>query len=123
MNLELEQPDSNIYIKHFENGKIAFPQHESSKNVIFDREKIIVPDWSVSKITCLNEENIKALIHPKYEIVLLGTGNSLIIPPKEILHAFAKIGKSLDFMNSNAACRTFNLLAHDEREVIAAIIV
>ena len=123
MNLELEQPDSNIYVKHFDNGEITFSQHKSTSNVIFDREKIITPNWSVKEVAQLNEDDISTLLHPKYEIVLLGTGASLIIPPKEVLHAFARAGKSLDFMDSNAACRTFNLLAYDAREVIAAIIV
>jgi uncharacterized protein len=37
--------------------------------------------------------------------------------------AFARLGKSLDFMDSAAACRTFNILANERRNVVAAIIV
>lgn len=123
MHLELQQPDSNIYVKHYQPGKIQFPKFCANTSVIFNRNSIIDHAWHVISCDDISKENTIALMTTVYEVILLGTGNTLIIPPQKILNMFTRLGKSLDFMNSSAACRTFNILAHDRRNVIAAIIV
>ena len=56
------------------------------------------------------------------EIVLLGCGAKQIRPSKEVRDAFAKAEASLDFMDTGAACRTYNVLAAEGRSVLAALL-
>jgi uncharacterized protein len=57
------------------------------------------------------------------EIVLLGTGAALQFPRPELTRPVidAKIG--LEVMDSSAACRTYNILMDEQREVAAALLI
>lgn len=54
-------------------------------------------------------------------IILLGTGPRLVFPPVDIRRIWAQAGLTVDVMDTAAACRTFNLLVGEGREVHAAI--
>ncbi|MFZ9035284.1 MAG: Mth938-like domain-containing protein [Francisellaceae bacterium] len=123
MNLELEKPDTEIYVKHFRDGEIILPNETLKTGVIITPDKIIMKCWPVSAMDQLTLETIDRLLDEPYDVILLGTGSKLQIPNAKIINAFARLGKALDFMDSAAACRTFNLLAAEGRKVIAAIIV
>jgi uncharacterized protein len=70
----------------------------------------------------LTIESCEEILALESEIILLGTGSNIKIPDNDIFKAFFKKNKSLEFMDSHAACRTFNILAAEERSVAAAII-
>ena len=91
--------------------------------MIITPDKIINDNWNIKSIDELNLDAIEALIELDAHVYLLGTGGTSLIPPQEIIAAFARLGKSIDFMDSAAACRTFNILANEGRRVAAAIIV
>ena len=55
--------------------------------------------------------------------VLLGTGPTIARPPKLVRDAFAAAGISLDFMDTGAAVRTWNVLIAEDRDAIAALLV
>ncbi|WP_151192987.1 Mth938-like domain-containing protein [Cysteiniphilum sp. JM-1] len=123
MQLEYEKPDTLIFVKHYKSGELTLSQQTFSHSVIITPEKIINNNWDVKSIDALNLDAIEALIELDAHIYLLGTGETSLIPPQEIIIAFARLGKSIDFMDSAAACRTFNILANEGRRVAAAIIV
>lgn len=54
-------------------------------------------------------------------IILLGTGLHQIFPDKSIRKQWAINGLTVEVMNTPAACRTFNLLLSEGRNVIAAL--
>lgn len=56
-----------------------------------------------------------------YEIILLGTGWQQYFPPSAWLAPFVAQQKSLEIMNTPAACRTYNILAAESRKVLAAL--
>ncbi|PSR73693.1 hypothetical protein PHLCEN_2v10612 [Hermanssonia centrifuga] len=59
---------------------------------------------------------------PKPEILLLGTGKRLILPPPSIRQYLTSIGIQIDVMDTRNACSTYNLLAEEGRRVAAALI-
>jgi NADH dehydrogenase [ubiquinone] 1 alpha subcomplex assembly factor 3 len=61
-------------------------------------------------------------IVPKPEILLLGTGRSVALPPPKLREYLNKIGVQLDIMDSWNACSTYNLLAEEGRRVAAALL-
>lgn len=123
MQLEHEKPDSPIFVKHYKSGELTLPQQTFSHSVIITPEAIINNNWDVTSIDELNLDILDSLIELDAHVYLLGTGATSQIPPQEIIIAFARLGKSIDFMDSAAACRTFNILANEGRRVAAAIIV
>ena len=59
-------------------------------------------------------ENIRTL--------LIGTGSVSVYPDKGLIRHIKSLGMGVEFMDTGAACRTFNVLIEENREVIAALI-
>lgn len=56
------------------------------------------------------------------ELLLLGTGETLLRPPVSLVEAAAKRGWRVEAMDSAAAARTFNVLLAEDRLVGALIL-
>lgn len=67
---------------------------------------------------------LRAVIdHPsKPEILVLGCGETFSLPPEELRVQLQEKGIALEWMDTAAACRTYNVLAIEERAVAAALI-
>ena len=59
---------------------------------------------------------------PKIELLLIGTGAAMNRPPADLMAALAARGLAVDFMDSRAAARTYNVLALEGRRVAAALL-
>jgi len=55
--------------------------------------------------------------------VLLGTGTTLRFPPPRLTRPLVEAGVGLEVMDTAAACRTYNILQGEGRNVVAALIV
>lgn len=56
------------------------------------------------------------------DFLLLGTGDTRVIPTKALERAFAKAGIGLEVMDTGAACRTYNVLLSEGRAMAAAFL-
>ena len=72
----------------------------------------------------LNEGHFAALLERvgELDVVLLGMGNNVEDPPFELRRALKTRGLAVDFMDTGAACRTFNVLMAEGRRVAAALL-
>ncbi len=68
-----------------------------------------------------NESCVHKLLENDAEIILIGTGQKCQFPEKAILQIIAQNKLSIDFMDTGAACRTFNILTSEYRKVAALI--
>jgi uncharacterized protein len=59
---------------------------------------------------------------PSIEFLLLGTGDDMQRPPREVREAFASRRIGLEPMSTGAAVRTYNVLLAEKRRVGAALI-
>ena len=57
------------------------------------------------------------------ELLVLGTGKSIIFPPRNVTFAFARRRIGLEVMDTAAAARTFNVLVGDGRRVAAVLYI
>lgn len=95
-------------------------RYEAGIAVMPDR---IVESWNVSGVDKLTATDVEALIELKAELVLLGTGDSLRFPDMRLLATLAAAGIGLEVMDTKAACRTYNILSEEGRDVAAALII
>jgi uncharacterized protein len=95
-------------------------RYESSLVVLPDR---IVQDWNVQNFESLAQRDIDALALLKPELVLLGTGDRLRFPDSRLLSSLAAARIGAEVMDTRAACRTYNILAEEGRNVAAALII
>ena len=81
-----------------------------------------VTPWRPTVLADLDEEHIRQIIAFGPEVVLLGTGARQEFPESELLRPFVENGLGLEVMDTAAACRTFNVLASESREVVAGLL-
>jgi len=96
--------------------------------VRYNRSLIVLPDrlienWEVNAAGPLDQRSVSALAALGAEIVLIGTGQVLNYPPVEVLRPLIEAGIGFEVMNTGAACRTYNVLAAENRKVALAIVV
>ena len=82
----------------------------------------LVTDWQPAGFDALEAADFARLAELKPEIVLLGTGARLRFPRPELTRALMEARIGLEVMDVQAACRTYNILAAEERKVAAALL-
>jgi uncharacterized protein len=95
-------------------------RHERSLVVLPER---LIEDWGVSGIDVLRQEKMAFLASLGMEIVLLGTGDHLVFPHPRLLQPLAQARIGLEVMDTQAACRTYNILMAEGRKVAAALML
>ncbi len=68
-----------------------------------------------------NEQCIAKLADYDADIFLVGTGRQCLFPDKAVLQTIAKNKLAIDFMDTGAASRTFNILSSEYRKVAVLI--
>jgi uncharacterized protein len=85
----------------------------------------VIADWKAKPLAELREEDFASLLdsppEKALELVILGTGEKSCFPARELMFAFARRGVGLEYMNTAAAARTFNVLAGEGRRVAAVL--
>jgi uncharacterized protein len=94
-------------------------RYEHNLVVLPDR---IVTDWQPAGFDSLTAADFDLLAGLAPEIVLLGTGARLRFPRPELTRALLEARIGLEVMDVQAACRTYNILAAEERKVVAALL-
>ena len=65
--------------------------------------------------------HFEMLLEDEPELVILGTGERTLFPPRELTFGFARRRIGLEVMDTAAAARTFNVLAGEGRRVAAVL--
>ncbi|PPQ94805.1 hypothetical protein CVT25_007442 [Psilocybe cyanescens] len=65
---------------------------------------------------------ILEVVTPKPEMLLLGTGKTLVPPPAFLRTYLSGLGIQLEIMDTRNACSTYNLLSEEGRRVAAALL-
>ena len=80
------------------------------------------PPGAVSDLTLEHFAPVLAAGREVSEFVLLGTGLVQALPPRALREALAAAGLGLEFMSSEAAARTHNVLASEGRRFATALL-
>ena len=92
------------------------------ENVVVTPERILT-GWCPAGFEALTDADFAAVAELQPEIVLLGTGARQRFPSLRLTRAMTEARIGLDVMDTPAACRTFNILAAEERKVAVAILL
>ncbi len=80
-------------------------------------------DWQPQGPDTLSEAHFAYFLDLKPEVLLLGTGSKLHFPHPRLYQALIAAGIGVEFMNTPAACRTYNILLGEDRNVVAGIML
>lgn len=122
MKLHLDRFDGRNSFTGYGPGHVLVNgrRHETSLVVFPDR---LIDPWPVTTFEDLVEPTLDFLAPLALEIVLVGTGSTLrMLHPRHYRRlSEARIG--VEVMDTNAACRTYNILLAEGRKIAAAIVV
>ncbi|CAB1275879.1 Mth938-like domain-containing protein [Candidatus Nitrosacidococcus tergens] len=90
-------------------------------SVILTRDK--VREWTPRTFDELKEGYFEIFLDIDPEVILLGTGNNLFFPPPSLFKKLFDHRIGVEFMNTAAACRTYNILVNENRRVAAALLI
>ena len=122
MKLSIDYNTSRYTIMAYETGSVTINNNQYSQSLIVTPEALICP-WEACSPEQLNRNHIEALIDMKPEIILLGTGKTLSFPHPSLISIAMQQGIGFEVMDTGSACRTFNVLASEDRKVMAAILM
>ena len=80
-------------------------------------------NWAVNAVELLQADHIDQILAFDPELIIIGTGNKLIFPAVEVYSGIIEHGIGVDFMDTQAACRTYNILMSEGRHVVAGLIL
>ncbi|MDO5102305.1 MAG: Mth938-like domain-containing protein [Lautropia sp.] len=78
--------------------------------------------WQVASFEALTAADFEQLARLAPEVILLGTGDRLRFPPPAITRSLMQARIGLEVMDVVAACRTYNILMGEGRQVLAALL-
>ena len=121
MKLHLSVPQARNTFTSYGAGYVMVNGARHETNLIVLPDRILA--WSAAGFESLAAEDFDALTRLDLEVVLLGTGAMLRFPRPQITRALAEAKIGLEVMDVQAACRTYNILAAEERRVAAALLL
>ncbi len=122
MKLQLENPGGINVVRAFDTRSVVVNETRYTSSLILSPQHV-TGDWAVSSLEDFDEAACEPILAYDAEIVLLGTGHEHRQVAARFLAWFAARGRGLEVMDTGAACRTFNVLAGEERRVVAALIM
>jgi len=120
MSLDItpDVPKGRQIVKAYGDGgfDISGVAHDGSVLVFLDQTMM----WSGD----LSLEALRPVIdHPtKVEILVIGCGPKFVLPDEDLRKGLRERGIVLEWMDTAAACRTYNVLAIEDRVVAAALV-
>jgi uncharacterized protein len=80
--------------------------------------------WPVVSAEQVSIPSLEAIVESAsaLDILIVGCGPRFLPPPPDLRRALAKAGLVLEWMDTGAACRTFNVLLTENRAVAAALV-
>ncbi|MCW8917580.1 MAG: MTH938/NDUFAF3 family protein [Gammaproteobacteria bacterium] len=131
MKITLEQSGTTYTLHSYRDGVITVRPPNGAAN---DEEKLLlltgscllsarqlVTEWPPQQLTELMAEHLQAIPPLKPELLLLGSGDKLRFLAPAQQAALVRLSIGYEVMDTAAACRTYNLLVAEGRNVVAAL--
>ena len=123
MKIELDNTAGNSNrVSAYTIGQITIDERVFHSSILVSAHTIDA-EWTPEDISELQPEHFEAIIALTPEIVILGTGKSLVFPEDTIIKPLIDRQIGFEIMDTGAACRSYNFLLGEGREVVAALFV
>ncbi len=109
-------------IKSYGSGWIKVNEQEIRQSVIVTPDQVVL-DWCPQTFSDLTEAHFEDIAQLKPDIVLLGTGSHQHFPHPRLARILLDQGVGVEFMDTVAACRTYNVIMLEDRKVAAALMM
>ncbi|NQV54970.1 MAG: hypothetical protein HQ503_03855 [Rhodospirillales bacterium] len=121
MDLTSLAPYGRQVIQSYKGGRFLI------SNIEYDGPVLVLPErtlaWRANDPSRLSMPDFSKITEPGVEIdiLLIGCGQSSVFLKAEMRQGLSNAGVNAETMDTGAACRTFNVLAGENRRVAAAL--
>ncbi len=122
MKFHLQNPTGQNLFTGYGAGYLAVNGVRYERSLVVTPERII-EDWRSVSFASLTASHFEFLLALNPEIVLLGTGATQRFPQPALSRCLTAARVGLEVMDTAAACRTYNILTAEGRNVVAAILM
>ena len=122
MHFAREDFNNGLMVRACDNGQVTVGQQRYRRSLILTPDQVI-PDWRPRRHEEITEQDFDLVLSMQPEIILLGTGPALCVPPAKLSASILGTGTGFEVMDTAAACRTYNILLSEKRKVIAALLL
>ena len=124
MKIQIER-GASYRVHAYEAASVTVARGEQTH--AFDAPLVLQPDaapfaWPVTE-TPPALADFEALLAHQPELVIYGSGARLRFPGAPVMQMFHRHGVGFETMDTFAACRTYNVLSHEGRRVLAALLI
>src|SRR5262245_12874475 len=122
MRFDLDMGDDEANkILAYEPGKVTINDEIFTSSVIVTPSHIL--PWPITNISTLTRDDLQQFFELKPEIVIIGSGEKLEFLPQHFIFEFHRQKIGLEIMTTAAACRTYDVLMAEGRNVLVALIL
>ncbi len=122
MQLSLDNTDAKYVIRGYDDRIIRINSDDYSHSLIVSANQLI-ENWAPPNIDDLIADHLIEPLSLKPTILLIGSGSKLKFPDQSTLASAYQKNIGVEIMDTPAACRTFNLLCSENRNVVACLII
>ena len=120
MKFSEDSAEGHHHIQSYGKGWIQVSQRRMERGFIIHTDRI-VDDWEPLRYADLQPEHLADVFELQAELILIGTGEHHQLPTPEIHKALIQHQIGFEFMTTDAACRTYNVLLSEFRDVAAVL--
>jgi uncharacterized protein len=121
-SLTLDDNSAVYQIRAYKPGSITVNDKTLSRSIIITPTQLY-EDWEPQCIADLSAESFDLIAKTRPDILLIGTGETMVFLAPEIYGPLINLGIGVEFMDTGAACRTYNALSAENRNVAAALLI
>lgn len=121
MQINLEASEQHA-VQSYGDTKIQINSVIYETSLIVSREEIIT-NLAIKKIELMDEQFVDFLLQCKPELIIIGHENPGKFPPMSIISQLSQKRIGMECMSLGAACRTYNVLLGEQRDVVAGFIL
>jgi uncharacterized protein len=122
MKLHLTTAENNYLITGYGDCFVEINKIKYTQSLIVTANKLIL-DWQATDFVSLVEAHFVEILELNPEVVLLGTGEKHQFLHPKIVQKLTEKNIPLECMTTAAACRTYNFLMSEGRNVAAALLI
>jgi uncharacterized protein len=121
LKLHLDGAAGQFVFTSYGDGYVAVNGEPYRRSLVVLPERLI-DDWPATTFAALEAEHLVPLATLGIEILLLGTGKRIRFPRPEVTRPLIDARIGVEVMDTQAACRTYNILLGEGRKVAAALL-
>jgi uncharacterized protein len=120
MRLHLDSDPRIHTIRRYGPGEIVVGEQVLRGACIISATRVVA-DWTAASAATLDEAQLAPILELRPALILLGAREGTAPAPRALVVLLQRRGVGVESMTLGAACRTYNVLVHEGRAVVAGL--